>query len=204
MDPGDSKNVQWNPGLFHPNYILNTLAQPCTFNVKLGWDNLGFPYTFLESPGSIEYCYVFGFLGPRQSLPWLRLKSYVADLFQSHAPRTKRYPVYSYDLGQPEVQLKTFPFCSLIRGKKSRALCESMHTWRRLTDHLKLSTVLGETETQLSVVHFPLNSQHGNWGSRFVWQKLNSRAVIFVYKMSPRPCVGWHSISVLLVNYPAL
>ena len=70
--------------------------------------------------------------------------------------------MYSYDLGQPEVQLKTFPFCSLIRGKKSRALCESMHAWRRLTDHLKLSTVLGETETQLSVVHFPLNSQHGN------------------------------------------
>ena len=86
MDPGDSKNVYGNPRLFHPNYILNTLAQPCTFNVKLGWDNLGFPYTFLESPGSIEYCYVFGFLGPRQSLPWLRLKDAVCRLAVNNEP----------------------------------------------------------------------------------------------------------------------
>ena len=39
--------------------------------VKSRWNNLWFPYTFSESPGSVhvEYCYVFRFLGPRQSLP---------------------------------------------------------------------------------------------------------------------------------------
>ena len=39
--------------------------------------NPKFPYIFLESPGSIDYCYALGFLGPHQSLPWLMLKDYV-------------------------------------------------------------------------------------------------------------------------------
>ena len=37
------------------------------FSVKFGHCNLGFSYTFLESPGSIDYCYVFGFPETRRS-----------------------------------------------------------------------------------------------------------------------------------------
>ena len=69
MDLGDSKNVYGNPRFSRPNYNIKSLAQSCTLGVKLGRENLWFQYTFLESPRSIEYCYVFGFLGPRQSLP---------------------------------------------------------------------------------------------------------------------------------------
>ena len=36
--------------------------------MEVGRCNLGFPYTFSESLGSTEHCYVFGFLGTRQSL----------------------------------------------------------------------------------------------------------------------------------------
>ena len=36
MVPGDSENVYGNPRLYHPNYTLKTLAQPCTFSEKLG------------------------------------------------------------------------------------------------------------------------------------------------------------------------
>ena len=57
MDPGDSKNVYGNPRLQGPNFTLKMSY----LRVKFGLCNLVFPYTFLESPGSIDYCYVFGF-----------------------------------------------------------------------------------------------------------------------------------------------
>ena len=61
MDLGESENIYRNPRLQHPIVTLKNFAQPCSFSVKFGCCNLGLSCTFLESPGSIEHCYVFGF-----------------------------------------------------------------------------------------------------------------------------------------------
>ena len=45
--------------------------------------NLGFPYAFLESQGSIDYCYAFGFLGPPSVL-------YLADVKRLRGEREGR------------------------------------------------------------------------------------------------------------------
>ena len=61
MDLGESENIYENPRLQRPIVTLKNFAQPCSFSVKFGCCNLGLSCTFLESPGSIEYRYVFGF-----------------------------------------------------------------------------------------------------------------------------------------------
>ena len=72
--PWGFRKCIWEPWVtkskLHSKFVLPWLD----FSVKIGLSNPGLPYTFLESPGSIEYCYVNGFLGPHESLPWLRLK----------------------------------------------------------------------------------------------------------------------------------
>ena len=50
--------------------------------------NLGFPYTFSESPGSIEKRYIFGFLITWHALPYLKLKHAVAG-----RPRFSQPPI---------------------------------------------------------------------------------------------------------------
>ena len=50
MKPGDNENVYENPRLQHPNFTLKWDI----FRVIFGCCNLGFPYTFSESPGSID------------------------------------------------------------------------------------------------------------------------------------------------------
>ena len=62
-------------------YTKNT-GQLKVFRVKFGLCNLGFPYTFSDSPGSTEYRYVFGFLRTNGPLPCQRFKSAVI-LFSS-------------------------------------------------------------------------------------------------------------------------
>ena len=61
MDLGESENIHGNLRLQDPLVTLKNFAQPCSFSVKFGCCNLGLSCTFLGSPGSIEYCYVFGF-----------------------------------------------------------------------------------------------------------------------------------------------
>ena len=73
-----SKNVYENPGLQSPNFTLKMSY----LRVKFGLCNLGFPYTFLESTDIIQHCYVFGFLGTYQPLPYLRFKHPVPFLLR--------------------------------------------------------------------------------------------------------------------------
>ena len=60
-------------------------SYPAFLVLKFGRSRNWIKVTFLESPGSIEYCYVFGFLGPHKSLPWVRLKYAVASRRHSSA-----------------------------------------------------------------------------------------------------------------------
>ena len=69
MDPGDSKNVYGTPRLQRPNFTLKLQGCGKVIRVKLGLCNLGFPYTYLESLGSIYQRYVFGFLVTWHALP---------------------------------------------------------------------------------------------------------------------------------------
>ena len=54
--------------------------------MEVGRCNLGFPYTFSESLGPTEHCYVFGFVGTRQSLSCQTFKDSVLRLLAALAP----------------------------------------------------------------------------------------------------------------------
>ena len=53
MNPGDSKNVHGSPKLQSSNFTLKLQGCSQFFRMTLFLCNLGFPYTFSESPGSI-------------------------------------------------------------------------------------------------------------------------------------------------------
>ena len=55
--------------------------------MKFGLCNLGFPYTFLESTGIIQHCYVFSFLGTYLPLPYLRFKHPVRGVGRTEGRR---------------------------------------------------------------------------------------------------------------------
>ena len=57
------------------------LGTPCIFSVKINLCNLGLSYTFLDTLGSIECCYVFGFLGTWDVLTYRSFR---------HAVQTRR------------------------------------------------------------------------------------------------------------------
>ena len=69
MDPGDSKNVTFIQIYFNPVFSNRNAGMLGCNGVKFGLQYIWIIITFLESSGSIHYCYVFGFLGTSQSPP---------------------------------------------------------------------------------------------------------------------------------------
>ena len=76
------------------------------FRVTTFLCNLRFPYAFSESLGSIEYCYVFGFLWTRGSLPCLRLKhavGWMLPVIQLLTDECKSTPLSSFWLWKTRI-----------------------------------------------------------------------------------------------------
>ena len=65
----DSEKVTFMPKLLRPNFSTKSAGMLGCYGVNLGRNNFGIKVIFSESPGSIHYSCVFGFLGPRRSLP---------------------------------------------------------------------------------------------------------------------------------------
>ena len=78
MDPGDSENSIFIPKYLHPNFGTKSTGLLGCYGVKLGCKYFWIKVTFLESPGSLHYCNVFGFLVTWHALPCRLLKGTVA------------------------------------------------------------------------------------------------------------------------------
>ena len=66
--------------LNHPNFSTFSAGYPGCYSVKLGWGSMWIKVTFSESTGSTEYRYVFSFLRPCRSLPYIWLRTAVLAL----------------------------------------------------------------------------------------------------------------------------
>ena len=74
MDPGDSENAIFISKYLHPNFGTKSTGLLGCYGVKLGCKYFWIKVTFFESPGSLHYCNVFGFLVTWHALPCRLLK----------------------------------------------------------------------------------------------------------------------------------
>ena len=103
MDPGDSKKVIFVKILLHLNLVLKC-GNHTTFSNKFRCNRILTKVTFLESPGSIDYCYVFGYHREFRLRPKIVKARRALSLFSCYLMQVGNH---SWSSGVYEINCKT-------------------------------------------------------------------------------------------------